>query len=851
MGGAAAVADGVSHGLSAIKGPVDTAAQEGRWVTAACWHNCGGRCLLKAFVVDGVVTRVKSDDMTLESPDVTQLRACTRGYSKRQQVFGVDRLKYPMKRRSWEPGGGKKELRGKDDWVRIPWDEALDIVAGETRRIKEAHGNGAILSPVGNADLNLSAWYVGRALSLYGGYTAIWGSTSWGALPLPCTMMQEGIGGVHDRMSLRRSKLIVLWGANPAWSSAGNPTYHYMLAKKAGARFITVDPFYSPTATVLADEWIPCRPSTDAALLIGMAYHMITNGLHDQAFLNTFTSGFDAEHMPPGADPKGNFKDHVLGAYDGVAKTPEWASAICGTPPELIRSFAEELASTKPAAFITAYAPSRTNRGEQFVQAFLTVGWMTGNLGRPGAMVGVSCKERAGDTSALAPALVYAGDSGVPAIENPLFNHGFPGPPATATDWHGPVWNEAWEAVVTGQYSAGVRGKESCDIRMIWNVGDMASLNQLPNVNRGIEAFRKVEFVVSSDSYLSTPCKYSDIVLPVTTMWERAGGVMNSNTYHGSRRDIFIFHRQVCEPLFEARDDIWIEAEIGRRLGLDPKVIDPVPGKQMIYNRLAGAQVIKEDGSGYDNLLTITAEDITALGAEGSPQQGRITYRELEEKGLYQVPRASADKLGHICFEEFRSDPEAHPLDTETGKLQIHSQALADAVTAYGWTELPPIAEYLPPPEGVEATRDGRYPLQLYSIHYLRRSHSTYDNVPWLREAFPQELFMNVLDARERGLKTGDTVLLTSPHGKVLRPVCVTPRMMPGVVALGEGAWVDRDDETGIDKGGATNSLNGTNPCGHGVQPWNTNIVQAAKWEGAPLEPDAERPPRAVPGRGA
>ena len=851
MGGAAAAAENIGYGLRAVEGPVDAAAQEGRWVTAACWHNCGGRCLVKAYVVDGVVTRVKSDDATADNTDVMQLRACTRGYSKRQQVFGVDRLKYPMKRRHWEPGGGKKELRGKDDWVRITWDEALDIVAGETRRIKEAHGNSAILSPVGNTRLNASAWYVGRALSLYGGYTAIWGSTSWGALPLPCNMMQGGIGGVHDRMSLRRSKLIVLWGANPAWSSAGNPTYHYRLAKEAGARFITVDPFYSPTATVLADEWIPCRPSTDAALLIGMAYHMIVNHLHDQAFLDTFTSGFDAEHMPPGADPKDNFKDYVLGTYDGVFKTPEWASAICGTPPELIRSFAEELATTKPAAFITAYAPSRTNRGEQFVQAFLTVGWMTGNLGEPGAMVGVSCKERAGDTSALVPALVHAGDSGVTAIENPLFNHGFPGPPATATDWHGPVWDEAWEAVVTGQFSAGVRGKQSCDIRMIWNVGDMASLNQLPNLNRGIEAFRKVEFVVSSDSYLSTPCKYSDVVLPITTMWERAGGVMNSNTYHGSRRDVFIFHRQICGPLFEARDDNWIEAEIGKRLGLDPGVIDPIPCEQMIYNRLAGAQVVKDDGSGFENLLTITAEDISALGAEGAPQQGRITYKELEEAGLYQVPRTPDDQFGHISFEEFRRDPEAHPVDTETGKLQIHSQPLADAVTAYGWTELPPIATYIPPPEGVEATRDGRYPLQLYSIHYLRRSHSTYDNVPSLREAFPQELMMNVLDAQERGLKTGDAVLVTSPHGKVLRPVCVTPRMMPGVVAMGEGAWVDRDDETGIDRAGATNSLNGTNPCGQGVQPWNTNVVQVAKWEDSPLERDASRPPRAVLGQGA
>lgn len=815
--------------------------EEGEWITAACWHNCGGRCLLKAQVVDGVVKRIRSDDFSEENENMTQLRACTRGYSKRQQVLGADRLKYPMKRKNWEPGGGNRELRGKDEWVRISWEEALDIVASETKRIKEAYGNKAILNATGNLPMNLVTWSGGRTLAAYGGFMPVWGTTSWGALPLPGTHMTGVVvGGVHDRMSVRQSKLIVLWGANPAWSSAGTPTYHYMQAKKAGAKFIVVDPYYSPSAAVLADEWIPCRPSTDAALLIGMAHHMITNGLHDQGFLDKYTVGFDADHMPEGADPKENFKDYVLGTYDGEPKTPEWASAICGTPASMIRSFAEEVCATKPTAFITGYAPSRTNRGEQFIQAFYTVGWMTGNLGEPGAMVGVSCKERAGDTGPVSPALVFAGDAGVPVIDTPINKYGFPGGPAEATDWEGFVWNEAWEAVVTGEYTAGVRGKLPCDIRMIWNLGDASPLNQLPNINRGIEAHRQVEFVVSADLYLSTHAKYSDVVLPVTSLWERPGGIMNSNTGHGARRDIFIYHRKVVEPLFEAKDDIWIEEEIAKRLGLDPKLINPLSDGQMLYNQLAGAQVMKEDGSDYENLLTLTAADIEELGAEGAPQTGRISYSELKETGLYQVPREPGDNLGLIYFEDFRKDPEANPLETESGKLHIHSQKLADEVTNYGWTELPPIPKYIPPKEGVEDTRTGEYPLQMYSIHYLRRSHSTYDNVPWLREAFPQEVFLNNLDAEERGLKTGDLALIHNMHGKALRPVAVTPRMMPGVVAMGEGAWVERDDETGIDKAGATNSLCGTNPCGQGVQPWNTNIVQVERWEGSPILPDAQ-----------
>jgi len=136
MGGAAALAGGVKYGLKAAEGAA-LQQPEDKWVTAACWHNCGGRCLIKAQVSDGIVTRVKTDDTHPDSPDFPQQRGCARGRSQRMQAFSADRLKYPMKRKNWEPGGGNKELRGKDEWVRISWDEALDIVASEFKRAKK------------------------------------------------------------------------------------------------------------------------------------------------------------------------------------------------------------------------------------------------------------------------------------------------------------------------------------------------------------------------------------------------------------------------------------------------------------------------------------------------------------------------------------------------------------------------------------------------------------------------------------------------------------------------------------------------------------------------------------------
>jgi anaerobic dimethyl sulfoxide reductase subunit A len=300
---------------------------------------------------------------------------------------------------------------------------------------------------------------------------------------------------------------------------------------------------------------------------------------------------------------------------------------------------------------------------------------------------------------------------------------------------------------------------------------------------------------------------------------------------------MLIWASQITDPLYEARDDVWMQAEIGKRLGIDAKIVNPIPLKQMVFNQMAGAKVIAEDGAHYDSLVSITAEDLSTLGVVGKVQSGRIPIQELREKGIYQVKRSHGDNFGCIAYKDFRDDPVANPVKTPSGKLHIFSQDLADEIKLYGWTEVAPIAKYLPAREGYEDTfknlkrrEKGDYPLQLFTPHYLRRSHSVFDNVGWLRRAWPQELMMNTIDALARGLKTGDTVKVTSRHGVVIRPVLITPHIIPGVVALGEGAWADRDDKSGIDRAGATNSLAGNLPCGQGVQAWNTNSVQVEKY---------------------
>ncbi len=845
LGGTTALAGGLKFGLKPAKAD-DTAQDAGQWIPVACWHNCGGRCLNVALVKDGVVIRQKTDDTHPDSPDFPQQRGCQRGRSQRHQVFGVDRIKYPMKRKNWAPGGGNKDLRGVDEWVRISWDEALDIVASEIKSVKDNYGNTAFFTPRGNSKL----------LNLYGGETGSYGVTSDGAWPLVQTMMSGSLYAANDRLDLRNANLIVLWGSDPAWSSAGNPNYNYLQAKRAGAKFILVDPYYNATVQSLADEWIPVRPSTDAALLLGMAYHMITHNLQDQDFLDKYALGFDADHMPDGADPQGSFKDYVLGTYDNTPKTPEWASEICGTPPDVIRDFAQEIATTKPMVFQSSSAAARTYLGQQFCQAFLTVGWMTGNVGFSGGGVFHNYHSAASYGGAT---LVKPGSAGLPGVPNPLCpngdGYGFAKPEEAGS--HLVVYEESWDAILNGAYTslqgtmdeANADGKIPVDIRLLYIVRDGNggnALNQSAGIPKGIEAFRKVDFVVTNDIVLSTVSKYADVVLPSTTPWEQDfGGFLTGNP------EMLLWYNQVTEPLFEARDSQWIESQLATRLGLDPNALFPISRTQQVFNQLAGATVIKNDGSDYEPLVTITADDIQKLGVDGKPQQGRITFDELKTKGVYQVEHHPGDAFGFVSGKDFRDDPEANPISTASGKLEIYCQALSDKIAAYRLSTCPPIAQYRKPVEGYEDTFadwdkkiKGDYPLQMVTIHYPRRSHSVFDNISNLRRAYPQEVMMNTLDAQERGIKSNDYVQVSSRWGKVLRPVFVSDKVLPGVVMIGEGAWVEMDETLGIDKAGATNMLNGTHPTGQGEEPWNSCNLQVEKWTGASLEEDYKWPHR-------
>lgn len=850
LGGAAAVAGGVGYGLRSVDAADHEAADEGRWIPVACWADCGSKGLNKVLVKDGVIVRSGTDDSE-DSPENPQLRACAKGRAQRQRLLGPDRLKYPMVRKHWAPGGGDKELRGRDEWVRISWDEALDILASELKRIKETHGNEAIYSPTPSTASIYTE--VARTLSLFGGFVSDWASCSSGtwtatgpAIGLPRGRQNTG-EDMNDFNDLPNAQLIVMWGYNPAWSRAGLPAYAMLRAKKAGAKFICVDPFFTPTAVAMGvseENWVPVRPATDTALVLGIMHTLLveddpkTNPLINWDFLNTHTVGFDADHMPEGADPKENLKDYLLGTFDSTPKTAEWAAEICGVHPDKIRELAREIATTEKVAILMSPAPARINNGDNWPQAIMTLGAMTGHLGSSGNMVGSD----GGHGWLVEGDQLVKGGTWIGRPTNFPDVDPVPNPLAEVRMNR----NEVWDAIMTGKYTVGKGETRDINVQMLY-FAKVERINQAAGTVKAIQAFRNVEFVVVQDMFLTPSAKFADLVLPITSLWERPGNM--SPGY----REYMLLTSQAIDPLFESKDDVWVARELALRLGLDAERVQPYDTKQDLFNQIAKAEVINDETGEYERLVTITQEDIDKWGVMGEPQQGRVGLDEFQQKGIYRVEREKGDKHKHIMLEDFVKDPEENPLDSPSGKLEIHCQRLADSINAVGFSEIRPIPTYIPPVEGIEDTYadwenkvKGEYPFQLLNLHVARRAHSNFDNTPWMREAFDHKIMVNPVDAETLDIVEDETVLISSRHGRILRRVHVTENVRPGVIGIGQGAWLDWDDDLQLDRGGCANVLCGNIRTGQGHQGWNSANIRIDKWEGEPLQPDYLWPQRIV-----
>ncbi|MDD5127204.1 MAG: molybdopterin-dependent oxidoreductase [Dehalococcoidales bacterium] len=720
---------------------------------AAC-YDCGGRCPLKFHVKDGKIIRIEGDD-AVESE---QLRACLRCRAYRQYVYHPDRLKYPMKRVG---------ARGEGRFARISWDEALDTVAGELKRVKETYGNAGIFFMAGggyHGSLHSGRNALPRLLSLFGGFSTNYGNISSEGCVWAVMAQYGTVYTGNSRSDLVNSKLIIMWGWDPVKMISGTDcSYNLMKAREAGARFVAVDPRLTQSAATLAHQWVPIRPGTDTAMLVSMAYVMIKENLQDQKFLDKYTVGFD------------KFRDYVTGREDGIAKTTEWAEAITGVPAAVIMQLAREYATVKPAALMDGMGPARSAMGEQFTRCAMTLAAMTGNIGIAGGSAG------GGLMNIPIGHMFRAPNIGIP--RNPLEAGGKS--VRGSLDLQDRLIARVHSNKIFDCMLSGKAGGYPFDIKFLWSC-QSNYLNQLGNTNKSAKAMHMPEFIVIDEIVMTPTARFADVILPVNTPVEK-----NDIVRPWPSGPYFLHVNKVIEPLYETKSSFQIACELAPRLGIDN------------YNDKTEEQWLRA----FVKMAPDMAQEIT-------------DYDKFKKEGIHRIKLEKPI----IAFEKEIADPEHNPFPTPSGKIEIFSRRVAEI----GSPGVPPVPKYLDTWESRNDPLVAKYPLQMVSPHPAARAHSTLYLVPWLREAHPSRVWLNTRDAAARGIRDEDEVMVFNDRGKTVIPAWVTNRIMPGVIAMEEGAWFTPDAE-GVDRGGCPNVLTRDEYSPGGATAMNTVLVEVKK----------------------
>jgi len=730
-------------------------------VPTGCSHDCGGRCVLRAHVKNGRIIRLETDNG--EEP---QIRACLRGRAYRQRVYHPDRLKYPM-RRTGNRGDGKFE--------RICWDEALDEVAAKLKEIRTTYGNSSILFLPGSGNQGMlhGPIPVGLMLQQFGGFTRFWGGVSYEGALFASMATYGTIRTGNSRDDLLNSRFIIMWGWNPANTIWDPETNLYLArAREKGIKIVSIDPRFTDSAAIFADQWIPIRPGTDTAMLIAMAYVVITENLYDKAFVEKYTVGFD------------KYKDYVLGIEDDEPKTPKWAESITTVPAGVIKELAREYATQKPAALIAGWGPARTAMGEQYSRAANVLTAITGNIGinggyAAGFMRAYSSREmkyirpqdmgKPRDKSKGIPSGNPVEDGALPRKDSLYKLSG--GTNSTSARMH---YTKVYDAIIKGH-----SGGYPSDLKMAYIVGSNC-INQYPNTNYGVKALKTLDFIVVHEQFMTATAKFADILLPVNTFMER-----NDIAPPWLGSPYYIYLNKAIDSLYESKSDLEICRELSKR-------IDVPQG----FFEMSEDDILR--------LFTSKREDIE-------------DYDTMKRDGVLKI------KLSEpiVSFKDQIRDPENNPFPTLSGKIEIDCDHLAEMENA----RIPSIPKYLSHDEHYDAPKSAQYPLQLLTTHFKTRAHSTWHNIPWMQETEPHAVWINSVDAENRGVKDGDMVDVFNDRGRIRIPAKVTERIMPGVVNVSQGAWYDPDEE-GVDKGGCANVLTKDDKSPGGAVQVNSALVQ-------------------------
>ena len=667
-------------------------------------------------------------------------------------VYSQSRIRHPMVRAGFLKEGPKSNSgkRGRDAFVQVSWDKALELVASELKRVRATSGPSAIYA--GNpgwkspGKLHSSSAALARLLNLNGGYTPAMGDYSTGAGQV---IMSHVMGNmeVYSQQTawpvvLKESDLIVMWGSDPmttlkmGWVLPDHYGYAGLKKlKESGKKVISIDPFLSDSAQYLRADWIAPRPNTDTAILLAVAYTLEKEKLHDEKFLKDYTVGFD------------RFSEYLKGAEDGQEKTPEWAASISGLSAERIRELARQMSSSR-TMIMGGWSIQRADHGEQPYWALVTVAAMLGQIGLPGGGFGFSYHYASGGAPSCNSA-VPGGFSGGKSPDN--MPEGIP--VARISD-----------ALLHPGESIDFNGHKVTfpDIKLVYWAGGNPFHHQQDR-NKMIRAWDKPETVIIQDQFWTASAKFADIVLPISTSFERNDLEMGGDY---STRFLFPMHK-VIDPLYESKSDFEVCAAIADRLGYKNQFTE---GKNEM-----------------DWLRTFYDAAFKQAGAKGIDIP---SFSKFWESGVYVEFKKQKNSDAWVRHADFREDPLLEPLGTPSGLIEIYSKTIAKM----GYQDCAGHAKWYEPAEWLGSSKSESYPLHLLSPHPADRLHSQ-ANHSKLREKYSiqgrEPVWINDQDASVRGIQNGDVVRVFNERGEVLAGAYVTDRLRPGVVRLREGGWYD------------------------------------------------------------
>ena len=716
------------------------------------------------------------------------------------------RVTRPAVRRGWlENGPGPDPRRGADEFVEVEWAEALDLVAGELQRVRATHGNESIYGGsygwASAGRFHHAQGQLHRFLNCIGGYTASVNSYSLGASEVILPHVVGTAAEVLRRATtwkaiLEHTELVVAFGGmnvKNAWVSPGGVTRHTLppslaAAGERGLSFELFSPLRSDLPEDVKATWHPVVPGTDTAVMLALAHVLVTEGLHDTEFLETYTVGAD------------RLIAYIVGEEDGQPKSPEWAEAISGIDASTIRDLARRMTEQRTLVTVS-WGLQRTQHGEQPVWMGIALAALLGQIGLPGGGFGHGYGSMA--------------DVGAPTVPYPLpqFEQG-----RNPVDTYIPVAQISHLLENPGgtlDYDG--RTLRLPDIRLVyWAGGNPFHHHQ--DLNRLRRAFARPDTVIVHESYWTATARHADIVLPTTASLER------DDVGCGRNDGYIIAMPRALEPMGEARDDYEAFAELSKRLGAWDEFTEGRSAREWVEHI-------------YERFRSRVAERDVVVPP----------FDEFWEIGEARLPFNSDD---HSLFDRFRDDPDGRKMPTPSGRIELFSTTIDafgydDCPGHPVWLEP---EEWLGSPRAAEFPLHliANQPTPRLHGQLDAGGHSQASKV-----AGREPIRIHPDDAKARGISDGDIVRVFSDRGSCLAGAVVTDEVRPRVVNLSTGAWFDPVDPSQPDSvcaHGNPNALTtdrGTSRLAQGSTGQHV-LVEIERFEGEPPPVRAHEPPRFV-----